>query len=83
MPNKKRKKQSNDDQSTKNKKPRNLEEGCKCTIHKEVSSKDYDVKFIVFNVKKRKDFSVKAFNFLKSRGFVSERASFVCSQRTC
>ena len=37
------------------------------------------MKFIVFNVKKRKDFSVKAFNFLKSRGFVSERASFVCS----
>ena len=79
MPNKKRKKQSNNEQSTKNKKPKNLEEGCKCTIHEEVISQNYNVKFIVFNIKKRKDFSVKALNHLKSKGYISEKSSFICS----
>ena len=60
MANKKRKKQNDDDEATKNKIPKNLNEECKSTIHKQVSLKNYkQVKYTVFNIKKRKDFSVK------------------------
>ena len=66
MPNKKRKNTNKDKQI--NKKLKNLEEYCRCNIHNEIVSENYDIKYVILNVKTRKDFSPKALNYLIDAG---------------